>query len=607
MDQSKGVKMSRMLSLFACLIAAAAPLSAEEAIQTDWSGGAGVSGPVNDWGSTFEMTSGISWCSIPGQLALSATPLATPIAHQVETSTACCSLFGCDLDGDGDVDVLGAELHGDALHWWRNDGDGWSRFTILDRWSGPRSVRGADIDADGRMDVVATGFANEVIWLRNEGGDPMGWTEFTIGTGFDGGHEIWTPDMDGDGDVDVIGAGYLTTGIRWWRNDGGDPIAWVEQELSDTFGDAVSVFPADFDGDGDVDAAGASYNGDRITWWCNRGGDPITWTEHDVDASFNGAHMVSATDIDLDGDIDLVAGAYHACDVVWYRNDGGDPISWARIPIDENFSGVASVSARDIDGDGDGDVLAGGQDPGDLAWWENTHGSGNRWELHWIDDSYLGAWPIHLVDMDRDGDLDALGGAYYMGHIRWWELTEFASTGELTGSILDLGAAPSSASLDWDAIQPASTALAFQVRSSADPENLGEWSGDMTTPGGIEIPVDRYIQYRVRFESTLPAASPVLNDLALASSSGSAVPEGLQGGIGLLVPSPVRGALEIRWDRSASGPIEVALYDAAGRRLMTRESAASGPLVLSAPAPGVYFCRARLGGAEAARRVVVID
>ena len=65
-----------------------------------------------------------------------------------------------DIDGDGDMDVLGAARTADDIAWWENaDGAGTSwNFHIVDAtFNGAVSVGAADIDGDGTADYVLIG------------------------------------------------------------------------------------------------------------------------------------------------------------------------------------------------------------------------------------------------------------------------------------------------------------------------------------------------------------------------------------------------------------------------------------------------------------------
>jgi len=85
---------------------------------------------------------------------------------------------GGDLDGDGDQDVVATGwTPAGQLVWFENSGDPtgvWKRHLIKPAWSNAVTVILADLDADGRLDIVACAErgANELRWWRNLGVAP---------------------------------------------------------------------------------------------------------------------------------------------------------------------------------------------------------------------------------------------------------------------------------------------------------------------------------------------------------------------------------------------------------------------------------------------------
>ena len=84
---------------------------------------------------------------------------------------------------------------------------------------------------------------------------------------------------------------------------------------------ASSVFGSDIDGDGDLDIVGAARDGDDITWWENTAGDGSAWTEHSVPTTvtIGGVYSVFAADLDHDGDTDALS-ASTGDEIAWKEN-----------------------------------------------------------------------------------------------------------------------------------------------------------------------------------------------------------------------------------------------------------------------------------------------
>ena len=76
-------------------------------------------------------------------------------------------------------------------------------------------------------------------------------------------------DFDGDGDLDVLSASYSDGKVAWYENDGGSPPIFTEHVISTNAALAAFVFATDVDGDGDTDVLSASPNDSKIAWYEN--------------------------------------------------------------------------------------------------------------------------------------------------------------------------------------------------------------------------------------------------------------------------------------------------------------------------------------------------
>ncbi len=170
--------------------------------------------------------------------------------------------------------------------------------------------------------------------------------------------------------MDIIGAASNADDIVCWKNSNGLGTIWEKITVDTSFDGAYSVYTADIDNDGDLDIVGASNNANDIAWWENAGGTGVSWSRHDIDTAFNGGRSVYATDMDGDGDVDVLGAAYYADDICWWQNMDGIGQSWRKRTADASFNAATSVFAADMNGDGKLDILGAGYYADDIVWWE---------------------------------------------------------------------------------------------------------------------------------------------------------------------------------------------------------------------------------------------
>jgi FG-GAP-like repeat len=142
------------------------------------------------------------------------------------------------------------------------------------------------MDGDGDHDVlIAAGIAagvgvdspdsHQIAWFENVGKPGLGteWKKHLIVSHFPHGFEAVAGDLDGDGDVDVVGTGWSPDGRLAWFENTGDPKAnWKMHLLKSKWPHAVTVIVADLDKDGRLDIAACAERGaNEVRWWRNVG------------------------------------------------------------------------------------------------------------------------------------------------------------------------------------------------------------------------------------------------------------------------------------------------------------------------------------------------
>ena len=345
--------------------------------------------------------------------------------QQTITTTAdnARSVYSSDIDGDGDLDILSASWNDDKIAWNRNiDGNGYFGSsnlvsTIADR---ALSVYSCDLNGDNDMDVLSASEADDKIaWYKNNGSGGFG-SQQVISNVADRACSVYACDIDGDGDMDVLSASYGDHKIAWYKNNGSGSFG-SELIISTAASGARSVFACDIDGDGDMDVLSASYSDNKIAWYENTDGKGTFGAQQVITTMANYAQSVYACDIDGDGDMDVLSASPGDNKVAWYENTDGAGTFGTQKVISTSGNYVQSVYACDLDLDGDMDVLAASSLDDKIAWYENIDGAGTFSAQNVITTAADYARSVYACDVDNDGDLDVLTASSNDDRIAWHE------------------------------------------------------------------------------------------------------------------------------------------------------------------------------------------
>ncbi len=209
----------------------------------------------------------------------------------------------CDADGDLDVVVGFDGFAGNGFAWYSNDaGDGstWSEILIKSVSTVPRNPEVIDVDGDGDLDIVGTGGApNFAAWFENNGTPTIGdWTQHSMPDP-GGTSEISVVDIDLDGDPDVLAMIFVPSRVKVYENTAGDGSSWNLRTLATVPTVPRSLSVSDLDGDGDPDPLISTQSGDTVTWFPNRGGQFVFDTTDTVPVAIPDGEAASLLTVTL--------------------------------------------------------------------------------------------------------------------------------------------------------------------------------------------------------------------------------------------------------------------------------------------------------------------
>ncbi len=322
-----------------------------------------------------------------------------------------------DLDGDGDLDFITGRK-GDDIRWYEyQKGASWN-IHILGKKS-PSDVGGEvlDVNGDGFMDFVTGG-----VWYLHPGDAKKSpWKRNVFDAELTAVHDVTVADVDGDGRKDVITMSDRND-LRWYRIARDPEKPWEKQSVTPPVHAGLSA--GDLDGDGDVDII-------RSTIWMENLGKGKKWKEHQFCgipwadrkeiAFYYMATKSCPADINKDGRMDIVLteAEFAGARVAWFEApENPREGTWTPhilTPAKDEIRGpYHSLQVADFDNDGDLDIFSGdmetlGKPPYRWFIWENRSGDGSQFIEHVIFNAGLGTHEAVAGDVDGDGDIDLVG------------------------------------------------------------------------------------------------------------------------------------------------------------------------------------------------------
>lgn len=310
------------------------------------------------------------------------------------------TLNSADIDADGDMDLMASGENNDGAIFYNNNG-ALGSYSILN--PGSVTIQANDVDLDADLDLIHASRLKIVLTKY----DSIGLSSSVVIESLPNTGSLVSicsldfADVDGDGlqDIVVCFSAFLANnqGISWYRNLGGGQFG-SKQSIIAGMERPVAVTCGDLNNDGLDDVIFISDQDDKLAWHENLGNANIG-PEKLINTNANRPNSIFSADLDGDLKNDILYASHWEDKIAWHKNLGGGIFSDEMLIFD--LVHPSHVYAADLDGDSLKDIIATNYD--DIVWCKNL-GASNFGPPTII--TSLGGRSVNAEDYDNDGDID---------------------------------------------------------------------------------------------------------------------------------------------------------------------------------------------------------
>lgn len=221
-------------------------------------------------------------------------------------------------------------------------------------------------------------------------------------------------DLDNDGWMDIVIFHSQEDKIGWFKNLGDGQYA--QQETIGGIINAHGIELLDLDLDGDLDIVAASLT--TLVKYINQGNG--NFSAGITIATLPILSRFISNDIDQDGDIDLFVctnTSGNPSSVYFYENNGGALLP--SVTLVSNIVSLKDIRLADLDGDNYNDLIICSELQNTVAWYKNL-GTNTFSGEQIISTSQSQPKLLNVGDIDGDGDIDVLSGSENTGTVVWY-------------------------------------------------------------------------------------------------------------------------------------------------------------------------------------------
>lgn len=522
------------------------------------------------------------------------------------------SAAAADLDKDGRLEIVFTTYTNDGKAYCLNAEDGSVNWIYNIGGCGDVAPLIYDTDGDDTLDVVINGSCNPTLFCINGCSGKLKWSVPSGG----GDSPPTIGDVDGDSLPEIL-FGNFNGEVRILNAEDGSTANVIQ---ADPTGNTIQTEPvlADVNGDGRLDFIVANYfNVDGYYIWAF---DAITgdtlWTNYmfDTTSTFNAYHGGALADVDKDGKLEYVIGANNGAIRAINVEDGSQ--QWIQyVPS----SAIGALSIADLDRDDTLDIVYTNNDPitfDERIGMLNGCNGRQEWSYSVPLSSFRGC---AISDINGNGKLDLVSGHYmgklyavepYSGLIWQYDLKQFFLQ---NFPWFDVDHGPLVADFDGDDSLEVFVVAGYGTYT---PDSLNTGKAFMIKAGKGHCP--DWLMFRHDIHRTAYLSDDDIAADCHISPTGIAMEKPTENELNFLItPNPFADFVSINIDGNFHDPISVQIFDLEGRLVrhlfsgirnvetatITWDGRNDSQQTVSA---GVYFCKIVMGGVVKCKRVVTM-
>lgn len=314
-----------------------------------------------------------------------------------------------DINNDGINDIITYDSYGFSDLVWLDGSNNWEENIILNASifkSSGGVIKIVDLNKDGLLDIVTQMWTKNVVLALYQNTNHQ-FNYKIIDRYWDGSDngQMAIGDIDNDNDMDILFAenGNVDFDFSWFENIQGE---LFRHTISGQYYKATICKTTDINNDSNQDiilSCGGDINNqeNELILLQNLGNGKFQdWVLHD---NLVNVKDVELSDLDNDGDFDIVATVYDQSDLVVLINEGNYAF-WKTDTIDMNINNVEGIALADLDNNMTTDIIACANGDAKVFWYKNN--GSNSYSKRIVDADLKKPKDAEIADFDGDGDLD---------------------------------------------------------------------------------------------------------------------------------------------------------------------------------------------------------